>query len=461
MSERRKYDLAVIGGGIGGYSAAIRASQLGMKVAIVEKEKLGGVCLHTGCIPSRALLKMAALWRLLNRAQEFGFSVQGLGFDFAGVLAKKNEVVSRLHSGLLLLMKKNGIEVIKGKGILAGLDRVAVNGQELEAEHIILATGSRSRGLPFAPFDGKTVLSSKHLMGLGKVPQSMMVIGGGPIGLEMATIFSTFGCKVTIIEMLDRIAYYIDPEITEALTRSLKAQGIVVHTSSKVSQVIPAPENVEIAFETPEGPMTIRAEVLLVSTGRAANSEDLGLEEAGVKMEKGFVSVDENFYTGVGKIYAVGDVNGGKLLAHVASAEGIRVAESMAGVDYHDFDLSKIPGFIDTEPPVASIGLTEEACRNQGKMIKVGRFPFAASGKALAEGNPKGQVKLIAEAVTGEILGAHILGLEAAELISEVSLAMYLESTFEELARAVHAHPTLAEAVEEAARDIKGQAIHN
>jgi dihydrolipoamide dehydrogenase len=460
MAKGQKYDLAVIGGGIGGYSAAIRASQLGMKVVLAERKKLGGVCLHTGCIPSRALLKMASLWRLLNRAEEFGLSAKGLSFDFSGMLAKKDEIVEKLHSGLKLLMKKNGIEVINARGALLSSERMAVNGEEIEAEHILIATGSRSRGLPFALFDGNRILSSRQLIELGRVPQSMIVIGGGPIGLEMATVFSTFGCKVTVIEMLDRIAYYIDQEITDALTRSLKAQGIEIYTSSKVSMVSPAEKKIRVSFESPEGLMDISSEILLIATGRAGNSEDLGLEKVGVKTEKGFISVDDRFHTGVGKIYAVGDVIGGKLLAHVASAQGIRAAESMAGIEYHDFDPNKIPGFIDSEPPVASIGLSEEACRSSGKEIKVGHFPFAASGRALVEGSSKGQVKLITEAETGEILGAHILGPEAAELISEVSLAMYLESTCEELARAIHPHPTLAEAIEEAARDIKGQAIH-
>lgn len=460
MKSDQKYDLAVVGGGIGGYSAAIRASQLGMKVVLAEKKKLGGVCLNTGCIPSRALLKMASFWRLLNRAEEFGFSTNGLGFDFSAVLAKKDEVVEKLHSGLKVLMKKNRIQVMSGRSALVGLEKIAVNGEEIEAEHILIATGSRSRGLPFAPFDGNRILSSRQLIELGRVPRSMMVIGGGPIGLEMATVFSTFGCKVTVVEMLDRIAYYIDEEITNALTRALKAQGIDVYTSSKVSGIAPDEKKVAVSFESPQGPMDTSTEVVLVATGRAANSEELGLENLGVRTEKGFVSVDERFHTGVGNIYAVGDVIGGKLLAHVASAQGIRAAENMAGIEYGDFDPNKIPGFIDTEPPVASIGLSEEACKSSGKEIKVGHFPFAASGRALVEGSQKGQVKLITEAETGEILGAHIMGPEAAELISEVSLAMYLESTCEELARAIHPHPTLAEAIEEAARDIKGQAIH-
>jgi dihydrolipoamide dehydrogenase len=460
MKSDQKYDLAVVGGGIGGYSAAIRASQLGMKVVLAEKKKLGGVCLNTGCIPSRALLKMASFWRLLNRAEEFGFSTNGLGFDFSAVLARKDEVVEKLHSGLKVLMKKNRIQVMSGRGALVGPEKIAVNGEEIEAEHILIATGSRSRGLPFAPFDGNRILSSRQLIELGRVPGSMMVIGGGPIGLEMATVFSTFGCKVIVVEMLDRIAYYIDEEITDALTRALKVQGIDVYTSSKVSGIAPDEKKVAVSFESPQGPMDTSTEVVLVATGRVANSEELGLKNLGVRTEKGFVSVDERFHTGVGSIYAVGDVIGGKLLAHVASAQGIRAAESMAGIEYGDFDANKVPGFIDTEPPVASIGLSEEACKNSGKEIKVGHFPFAASGRALVEGSQKGQVKLIAEAETGEILGAHIMGPEAAELISEVSLAMYLESTCEELARAIHPHPTLAEAIEEAARDIKGQAIH-
>lgn len=463
MAERR-FDVAVIGGGPGGYVAAIRASQLGMKAAIIERDKLGGVCLNWGCIPTKALLKNAELYRAFQHADRWGISVKGLSFDFTKIIRRSRDVATLNSKGVEYLCKKNKIEQIAGSGRLAGRGRVEVSrgGKAVEtvaADHVILATGARARSIPGVEIDGKKVIDAAAAMSLPKLPASMVIVGAGAIGVEFAYFYNAFGTKVTLVEMLPAILPVEDAEISKLLASSFKKSGIEIITGAKVESVTPGKE-VQVQVAAPDGKKKLSAEVVLMAVGVQGNIEGLGLEEAGVRTEKGWIAADEYSRTSVPGVYAIGDVAGPPWLAHVASREGVVCVEAIAGKNPRPIDYDAIPGCTYCQPQVASIGMTEERARAEGYELKIGRFPFTASGKARAIGETDGLVKLIFDAKYGELLGAHILGSEATEMIAELGLAKTLEATAASIVSAVHAHPTLSEAVMEAAENAEGHSIH-
>ncbi|MEP0823831.1 MAG: dihydrolipoyl dehydrogenase [Ignavibacterium sp.] len=463
MSERQ-YDVTVIGGGPGGYVAAIRAAQLGMKVGLVETDRLGGICLNWGCIPSKALLKSAELYNLMKRSDEFGISHRDLSYDFTKIIKRSRDVSERITKGVEFLMKKNKIDVVKGYGKLTGKTTLSVSNDgkvtdTIRSKAIIIATGARPRSVPGVEIDRKKVITSTEAMTLKEQPKSMAIIGGGAIGIEFAYFYNAIGTKVTVVEMMPGILPLEDREMTKLVESSLKKSGIEILTSTKVEGV-KAGNEVEVTVSSEEGKKTIKAEVALMAIGVQGNSENLGLEALGVKVEKGFIKVDEFGRTNVQGIYAIGDVSGPPLLAHVASHEGIVAAEHIAGKAKHGLDRSVFPSCTYCQPQVASVGMTEEAATKAGYKIKVGKFPFRPLGKALAIGETEGQVKLIFDEKYGELLGAHIVGSEATEMIAELVTAKTLETTYEELWRTMHAHPTLSEAVMEAAGNAYGVAIH-
>ena len=458
------YDVTVLGGGPGGYVAAIRAAQLGLKVGLVEREKLGGICLNWGCIPSKALLKSAEIYTTFKRAEEFGFSYKDLSFDFTKIIQRSRNVSDRITKGVEFLMKKNKIEVIYGTGVLKGKNTISVTKDgkvtdTVQSKSIILATGGRPRSIPGVTIDRKKIITSTEAMTLKEQPKSMVVIGGGAIGIEFAYFYNTLGTKVTVIEMLPSILPLEDRENTKIVQSSLKKAGIEILTDTKVESVKVGSE-VEVAVSSSEGKKTVKGEVALMAIGVQGNSENLGLEALGVKVEKGFIKVDEFGRTNVAGIYAIGDVSGPPLLAHVASHEGIITAEHIAGKAKHGLDRTFFPSCTYCQPQVASVGLTEEAARAAGHKVKIGKFPFRPLGKAMAIGETEGQVKLIFDEKYGELLGAHIVGSEATEMIAELVTAKALETTYEELWRTMHAHPTLAEAVMEAAGNAYGLSVN-
>jgi dihydrolipoamide dehydrogenase len=459
-------DVIVVGGGPGGYVAAIRAAQLGMQVALVESDALGGVCLNWGCIPTKALLRNAELYHLMQRGAEFGLLCDNLRVDFAKIIGRSRQVAGRLNQGVDFLMRKNKIRVVKGRGQLAGAGAVTVQDAHgapmaaLQAPHIILATGARPRALPGLPFDRTQVLSSSEAMLLPEVPEALVIIGAGAIGVEFAYFYNAFGSKVTLIEMLPQILPVEDAEISAILHKSLEKQGIEILVGSRVEHAQVTATGAQVGVTTPQGPRTILAAKILVAIGVQGNVEHLGLETAGVRHERGFIPVDAQCRTNVTGIYAIGDVNGPPCLAHVASAEGIATVEAIAGLDTPGINRHNIPGCTYCQPQVASVGLTEQAARQAGNSLRIGRFPFTASGKALAVGESEGMVKVIFDANTDELLGAHIIGSEATDLIAEVGIARTLETTHYEILKTVHAHPTLSEAIMEAVGNAYGEAIH-
>jgi len=460
----RTYDVTVIGGGPGGYVAAIRAAQLGMSAAVVERERLGGICLNWGCIPSKALLKSAELYSTFKRSEEFGISHKDLKFDFGKIIQRSRDVSDRITKGVEYLMKKNKIEVISGTGKLTGKNTLEVssNGkvtEKIKSKAIILATGGRPRSVPGVEIDRKKILTSTEAMTLKQQPKSMVIIGGGAIGIEFAYFYHTLGTKVTVIEMMPMILPLEDREMTKIVQSSLKKSGLEILTDTKVEGVKVGNE-VEVTVSSPEGKKTVTGEVALMAIGVQGNSENLGLEALGVQVEKSFIKVNQFGQTNVAGIYAIGDVSGPPLLAHVASHEGIVAAEHIAGKAKHGIDRKVFPSCTYCQPQVASVGMTEEAAIAAGHKIKVGKFPFRPLGKALAIGETEGQVKLIFDEKYGELLGAHIVGSEATEMIAELVTAKALETTYEELWRTMHAHPTLAEAVMEAAGNAYGVSIH-
>ena len=460
----RQYDVTVIGGGPGGYVAAIRAAQLGMSAAVVERERLGGICLNWGCIPSKALLKSAELYSTFKRSEEFGISHKDLKFDFGKIIQRSRDVSDRITKGVEYLMKKNKIEVISGTGKLTGKNTLEVssNGkvtEKIKSKAVILATGGRPRSVPGVEIDRKKILTSTEAMTLKQQPKSMVIIGGGAIGIEFAYFYHTLGTKVTVIEMMPTILPLEDREMTKIVQSSLKKSGLEILTDTKVEGVKVGNE-VEVTVSSPEGKKTAKGEVALMAIGVQGNSENLGLEALGVQVEKSFIKVNQFGQTNVAGVYAIGDVSGPPLLAHVASHEGIVAAEHIAGKAKHGIDRKVFPSCTYCQPQVASVGMTEEAAIAAGHKIKVGKFPFRPLGKALAIGETEGQVKLIFDEKYGELLGAHIVGSEATEMIAELVTAITLETTYEELWRTMHAHPTLAEAVMEAAGNAYGVSIH-
>ncbi len=459
------YDLVVLGGGPGGYVAAIRAAQLGLKTVLVEREHLGGVCLNWGCIPTKALLRNAEVVRLLGRGREFGFRLDGVQVDYGAAVERSRKVSARLVKGVSLLMRGNGIEVVWGEGKLVGPQAVAVTLNDggtttLTARWVIVATGAHPFVLPFMRVDGERVLTSRHALARRTLPASAVIIGGGPIGLEFATIWRAYGAQVTVVEMMPHVLPAEDAEAAAELSRHLRRQRIKVLTSTRVEGVEPTADGAVVRVRGPKGEQTLEAEVALCAVGVRPNSEGLGLEEVGVATERGWVQVDGWMRTSVPTVYAIGDVNGLLPLAHAASVQGIIAVERIAGLEPAPFDVQAVPRGTYTSPQVASFGLTEEAARAQGMAVRVGKFPFLPNGKALGLGENHGFVKIVADEATGKIVGAVIVGPEATELLPELVLAHAAGLTPQQVAHAVHAHPTLSEAVMEAAHAVFGKPIH-
>ncbi len=459
------YDLIVIGSGPGGYVAAIRASQLGMKVGVVEKAELGGICLNWGCIPTKALLKSANVFEYIKHASDYGINVKDSSADFAVIIKRSRDVAAGMSKGVQFLFKKNKIEQIVGFGKLKKGNKVEVTDAagkktDYEAKHIILATGGRSRELPALPIDGKKIVGYRDAMVLPQQPKKMLVVGSGAIGVEFAYFYSTLGTEVTVVEFLTRIVPVEDEEVSKQLERSFKKAGITIHTNSEVTKVDTSGEGCVATVKTPTGEIKLEADVVLSAVGVSTNLEGLGLEEAGVKTEKGKVIVDDYYKTNIPNVYAIGDIVKGQALAHVASAEGIICVEKIAGHHPQPLDYNNIPGCTYCSPEIASVGYTEEAAKKAGYQIKVGKFPFSASGKAKAAGASDGFVKLIFDAKYGEVLGAHMIGANVTEMIAEIVAARKLETTGHEIIKTVHPHPTMSEAIMEAAAAAYGEVIH-
>lgn len=461
------YDVVVIGAGPGGYVGAIRASQLGLKTAIVDKQWLGGVCLNVGCIPSKALLKNAELAHILReRAKDFGISYDHLSLDYGAAVKRSRQVSDRLTKGVGFLMKKNGIDVYMGAGKIVAQNKVTVTGtdgktQELTTKNIIIATGSRTAMIPGISADGERVLTYLEAILQPKLPASVIIVGSGAIGVEFATIWSSYGVDVTIVEMLPRLVPLEDEEISAELARAFSRRKIKILVNTRVQSIEKDNQGVTVKVLAPDGEKTLQAEQTLVAIGFNPNSADLGLEQAGVTLSKrGFIEVDDRMATNVPGIWAIGDVTGKLLLAHVASAQGIICAESIAGVETVPLNYIMLPRATFCQPQIASFGLTEAHAKEEGYDIKVGRFNFQANGKALGLGEGSGFAKIITEAKYGELLGAHLIGPEVSELLPELTLSQQMELTTAEIARNVHAHPTLSEVIMEAAHDAEGHAIN-
>ncbi len=460
------YDIVILGGGPGGYVAAIRAAQLGLKVAVIEKENLGGVCLNWGCIPTKALLRNAEILSLLRRAKDFGITADNVQADVGAAVERSRKVVERLVKGVQFLMQKNKVDVIAGEGYLMSAQRVGVRGgQSLKAKNIVIATGGRPRTLPGLEVDGETVLTSREVMMLKEKPQHLIVVGGGAIGCEFAYYFNAYGSKVSIIEMMPHLLPLEDEEISVELERNFLKQGIKFHTGMTFKSLGKADGKVQVTLAPASGAqgkdVTLEGDKVLVAVGVRGNIENIGLENAGVATtERGFIAVNEKMQTNVPNVYAVGDVTGKLPLAHCASAQGEIAVETIAGKETTPLVYENIPRATYCQPQVASVGLTEAQAKARGYAVKVGQFPFRALGKALAMAEHEGFVKVVVNAGYGELLGAHIIGSEATELLPELVLAQALEATAHELGHTVHAHPSLAEAIMEAARAAEGGAIH-
>ncbi|MFM8739832.1 MAG: dihydrolipoyl dehydrogenase [Cytophagales bacterium] len=459
------FDVIVIGSGPGGYVAAIRASQLGMKVGVVEKAELGGICLNWGCIPTKALLKSANVFEYIKHAKDYGIDVKDAAPDVAAMVKRSREVAAGMSKGVQFLFKKNKIEQITGHGKLKKGGKVEVtdaNGKktDYEAKHIILATGARSRELPALKIDGKKIIGYREAMVLPEKPAKMLVVGSGAIGVEFAYFYNTIGVEVTIVEFLPRIVPVEDDEISKQLEKSFKKSGINIYTSSEVTKVDTSGKGCVSTVKTPTGEIKIESDIVLSAAGVTTNLENLGLEEAGVKFEKGKVTVDQFYKTNVPGVYAIGDITSGPALAHVASAEGIICVEKIAGHHPEPMNYNNVPGCTYCSPEIASVGYTEEAAKKAGYQVKVGKFPFTASGKAKAAGASDGFVKVIFDAKYGEFLGAHMIGANVTEMIAEVVAARKLETTGHEIIKTVHPHPTMSEAIMEAAAAAYGEVIH-
>jgi dihydrolipoamide dehydrogenase len=458
------YDLIVIGSGPGGYVAAIRASQLGMKVAIVERTELGGICLNWGCIPTKALLKSAQVFEYLKHAQDYGIKVNGGEADFAAVVKRSRNVAEGMSKGVQFLMRKNKIEVIKGFGKLKAGKKVEVTeagkATVYEAKNIIVAVGARSRELPNLKLDGKKIIGYREAMVLPAMPKSMVIVGSGAIGSEFAYFYATMGSKVTLVEMLPNIVPVEDEEVSKQLSRSFAKLGIDVRTEASVESVDIKGSGCKVKIKDAKGESVVDCDVVLSAVGIASNLENIGLEDMGVITEKGKIVVNAYYQTNIPGIHAIGDCVGGQALAHVASAEGIICVEKMAGQNPEPLNYNNIPGCTYCQPEIASVGYTEKAAKAAGYEIKVGKFPFSASGKASAVGAKDGFVKVIFDAKYGEFLGAHMIGYNVTELIAEVVVARKLETTGHEIIKSVHPHPTMSEAIMEAAAAAYGEVIH-
>ena len=464
MTEQT-YDVTIIGAGPGGYVAAIRAAQLGLKVALVEKEHLGGVCLNWGCIPTKALLRNAEVVSLLGRGKEFGFTVTGFEADFGAAIKRSRRVSQRLVKGIGALMRKNGVEVIEGTGVLKSPQTVEVTLNEgstrmVETRNVIIATGGRARTIPGIDADGERVLTYREAIVLDDLPASAVVVGAGPIGMEFAHVWHTYGAQVTVVEMLPHALPLEDEEISAEVERAFKRRKVKVLTSARVQGIETTADSVRVRVTDEQEEQVLEAERALMAIGVRPNSENLGLETIGVQMERGNIVVDDSLCTNVPGVYAIGDVTGKLPLAHVASAQGIIAAETIAGAETVKLNYEMLPRCTYCQPQVASFGITEPQAVERGHEVKAGKFPFRASGKALGLGDYDGFVKIVADAVSGEILGGHLVGPEVTELLPELVLARQWELTPDEIARTVHAHPTLSEALMEAAHGVFGEAIH-
>ena len=455
-----KYDIIVLGSGPGGYVTAIRASQLGFKTAIVEKENLGGVCLNWGCIPTKALLKSAQVFEYLKHAEDYGLSVKGADKNFDAVVKRSRNVADGMSKGVQFLLKKNKIDVIEGFGKLKPGKKVDVEGTMYSADHIIIATGARSRELPNLPQDGKKVIGYREAMTLEKQPKKMIVVGSGAIGVEFAYFYNSMGTDVTIVEFMPKVVPVEDDDVSKQLERSFKKSGIKIMTSAEVTSVDTGGSGVKATVKTKKGEELLEADILLSAVGIKTNIENIGLEDVGIAVDRDKVLVNDYYQTNIPGYYAIGDVTPGQALAHVASAEGILCVEKIAGQHVEALDYGNIPGCTYCTPEIASVGLTEKQAKEQGLDIKVGKFPFSASGKASAGGHKEGFVKVIFDAKYGEWLGCHMIGTGVTDMIAEAVLGRKLETTGHEVLKTVHPHPTMSEAVMEAVADAYGEVIH-
>jgi len=460
------FDLIVVGGGPGGYVAAIRAAQLGMSTAVVERDQLGGICLNWGCIPTKALLRSSEIYHLLHRLDDFGFSAKDISFDAGKVVARSRAVAKQLSNGVAYLLRKNKVTVFDGHGRLGGKGRlvVAKDGNpvaELAGEHIVLATGARARSLPGVEPDGERVWTYKEAMVPAAIPKSLLVVGSGAIGIEFASFYHDMGAEVTVVEVLDRVLPVEDEEISAFARKSFEKQGIKIHTGATLAALERDGDGVTARIEADGKSLEANAERVILAVGILGNVEEIGLENTGVVVDRTHIVVDEWLRTGEPGIYAIGDVVGPPWLAHKASHEGVICVERIAGVnDVHPLDTRNIPACTYCRPQVASVGLTEKAARDAGYEVKVGHFPFIGNGKAIALGEPEGMVKTVFDSKTGELLGAHMIGAEVTELIQGYTIAKTLETTETELIRSIFPHPTLSETMHEAVLDAYGRVIH-
>ncbi len=462
----QSYDVTIIGAGPGGYPAAIRAAQLGFKVACIEAKHLGGICLNWGCIPTKSLLRNAELWETLKHADDFGLKFDNLSFDFSKIIQRSRDIANRLSKGVAYLFKKSNVTHIDAFGKLHSNSSIGLYDhdgnlkEEITSKHIIIATGARTRTLPGIEIDGKKVLSSTEAMILDHVPQSIAIIGAGAIGVEFAYFYNTLGSKITLIEMLPNILPIEDTEVSKELERNFRKAKIKMMTSTKVETLSHTDDGVSVTVSSDKGTEVIEAEVAIMAVGVRGNVENIGLEQVGVEMDRGYIKVDAMYRTNISGLYAIGDVIGPPWLAHVATAEGIICVEAIAGKNPTPINYDNIPGCTYCQPQVASVGFTEQKAHEKGYELKIGKFPFTASGKAIAAGHTDGFVKLIFDAKYGELLGAHIIGSEATELIAELCMARTFEATEHEIIKTIHAHPTLSEAIMEAAAQAYGEAVN-
>jgi dihydrolipoamide dehydrogenase len=459
------FDVIVLGSGPGGYVTAIRASQLGLKVAVIERESLGGICLNWGCIPTKALLKSASVFEYINHAKDYGIEVGAPKADFTGMIKRSRGVAEGMSKGVQFLMKKNKIEVIMGTGKVKPGKKVSVTDAdgkvtEYSANHIIVATGGRSRILPNLPQDGKKIIGYREAMTLTEQPKSMVIVGSGAIGVEFAYFYNSLGTKVTIVEFMPNIVPVEDEDVSKALAKNFKSAGVEIMNNAEVTSVDTTGKGCKVKVKTADGEKIIEADIVLSAVGMVANIEGIGLEDVGIATDKGKILVDKYYQTNVPGYYAIGDCTPGQALAHVASAEGIICVEQIAGHHPQPLDYQNIPGCTYCSPEVASVGYTEKQAKEAGYELKVGKFPFSASGKASAAGHKDGFVKLIFDAKYGELLGAHLIGANVTEMIAECVALRRLETTGLELIKTVHPHPTMSEAIMEAAAAAYGEVIH-
>lgn len=457
----QSFDLTVIGGGPGGYVAAIRACQYGLKVAIIEERDMGGTCLNRGCIPTKSLLHSAEMYQAIKKSMDFGINVDGVSFDYKKIAAKKDAVVKQLRQGVEFLVKNNGGLIVKGRAIIKDRNTIEIlgdNNQTITTEKMIIATGSRPARPPIPGIEGNKILTSDDVLAMTACPDRITIIGGGVIGVEFATVFNSLGKEVTIVEMMDTILPGVDTEISGTLKKILEKKGIKIYTGAKVT-AINSGDNAECFFEFKGAEQKVDSDIVVVAIGRKPNTENIGLENVNVTVEKGFIQVDEKLETTISGIYAIGDVTGKVLLAHVASEQGLIAAANAAGIT-KKVDYAIVPGCIYTEPEIATVGITEADAIKTGHKVKIGRFPVSANGKSMIMGEKEGLCKIITDEETGEILGAHLMAPRATDMISELSLAMKLEATIEEVSDTIHPHPTVNEIIMEAAHDVDGKCIH-